>query len=43
MIPMLWLGVSLLVHARIRRVRGSMRAQAPAPRNLAGGPGTGAR
>ncbi|HEV3355395.1 MAG TPA: DUF1707 domain-containing protein [Pseudonocardiaceae bacterium] len=29
-IPLVWLGVSLLVHARIRRVRGSIRAAAPA-------------
>jgi hypothetical protein len=29
-IPMLWLGASLVVHARIRRVRGSLRAQATA-------------
>jgi hypothetical protein len=27
-IPLVWLGVSLLVHARIRRARGSMRAAA---------------
>ncbi len=29
-IPLLWLGASLLVHARIRRVRGSVRTSAPA-------------
>lgn len=29
-IPLLWLGASLVVHARIRRARGSVRAAAPA-------------
>jgi hypothetical protein len=29
-IPLLWLGASLLVHARIRRARGSVRAATPA-------------